>query len=68
MENQNKSVVYIYSSWVVLTLNIIFPIYLIYFGFYVYLHIPMYIFLILCIFFSYVHVIYVKIFFHSIYI
>ena len=27
MENQNKSVVYIYSSWAVLNLNIIFPFY-----------------------------------------
>ena len=26
MENQYKSVVYVYSSWVVFTLNIIFPL------------------------------------------
>ena len=28
MENENKSVVYIYSSWAVLNLNIILPFYL----------------------------------------
>ena len=31
MENKNKSVVYIYSSWAVLNLNIILPFYLLYF-------------------------------------
>ena len=31
MENQNKSVVYIYSSWTILNLNIILPFYLLLF-------------------------------------
>ena len=34
MENQNKSVVYIYSSQAVINLNIILPFYLPYFGFF----------------------------------
>ena len=33
MENQNKNFVYIYSSWAVLTLNYILPIYLLLFLF-----------------------------------
>ena len=31
MKNQNKSIVYTYSSWAILTIHIIFPLYLLLF-------------------------------------